>query len=302
MVLGGSRAARASQTLGDLDVSNVSLAVDARGEALLTYTRADGSSRHVLAWGAVNALPPGTDVPQVRFHLDYSGGWKSHHDPGYWRQFRNGCKPYDGPALVDLVAACDAPDGSYWALQSWQRRLPMRGFAPWKPGQAAVNFDLSHWTGQPAQLEVTQNWTYDGQWTALDGRLTYAGQPVFGYRTASSTHSGDGYGRSVYIDTFDSVYGPGWAHDTAITLHTGDGAFCYSFVPQTPPAGYPSSKPRGPGNGSMERVTVIGPGVTPDVQWIGPGLGRYDATQDEAYNQRFDDLVGSSDKVCANER
>ena len=32
--------------------------------------------------------------------------------------------------LVWLVAACRAPDGSYWALQRWQRLLPMRGIAP----------------------------------------------------------------------------------------------------------------------------------------------------------------------------
>jgi hypothetical protein len=301
-LFGAAGAARASQPLGDLDISNVTLAVNAKGVALLSYTLSNGRPRHVLASGAVNALPSGTDAPQVRFHLDYSGGWKTYKNPDYWQHFENECRAYDGPQLVDLIAACDAPDGSYWAIQSWQRRLPMRGFAPWEPGQAAFNFDLSHWTGPTAVLDVTQNWTYGGQWTALDGRLTYNGLPVYGLRTASSTKQGDGYGRSVYIDTFDSVYGPGWAHDTAIALHTGNGAFCYSFVPQTPPSGYPSSAPRGPGNGQLERVTVIGPGVTPDVQWVGPGLGPYDAAQDEIYNARFDELVGPNDKVCANER
>ena len=47
---------------------------------------------------------------------------------------------------------------------------------------------------------------------------------------------------------------------------------------------------------------MLGPGVTPDVQWVGPGLGDYDAQQDKEYNARFDDLVGRDDKVCANER
>src|SRR4051794_34889266 len=258
--------AHASQQLGDLSLAKVSLAVNAKGEALVTYTRSNGQVRHVLAWGAVNALPPSTTARQVSFHFDYSGGWKTYKNPSYWKTFQNACRPYDGPALADLVVACDAPDGSYWAIQAWQRQLPMRGFAPWKPSQSAVAFDLSHWTGQPAVLDVTQNWSYNGQWTALDGRLTYNGSPVFGYR------GGDGYGRYVYIDTYNSVYGPGWAHDTAVALDTGNGAFCYSFIPQTPPAGYPSSSPRGPGNGQTERVTVIGPGVTPDVQWVGPGL------------------------------
>ena len=302
VALGCGAVARASEPLGDLDISNVSLAVNAKGEALLTYTRSNGQLRHVLAWGAVNALAPGTGAPQVSFHLDYSGGWKTYKNASYWKTFQNACSAYDGPTLVDLVVACDAPDGSYWAIQAWQRQLPMRGFAPWKPGQSAVDFDLSHWTGQPAVLDVTQNWTYNGQWTALDGRLTYNGSPVFGYRTASASTSGDGYGRSVYIDTFNSVYGPGWKHDTAIALDVGNGGFCYSFVPQTPPAGYPSSSPRGPGNGQMERVTVIGPGVTPDVQWIGPGLGAYNPTQDETYDTRFDELVGPDDKHCTQER
>ena len=33
--------------------------------------------------------------------------------------------------------ACKAPDGSYWALQSWQRMLPNLGYAPWKKLQRA---------------------------------------------------------------------------------------------------------------------------------------------------------------------
>jgi hypothetical protein len=294
--------ASASQTLGDLNVSNLSLAVNGKGEALLTYTRQDGRVRHVLVWGAINALAPSPDYPQVRFAMDYTGGLAKYKNPGYWLRFRHACLPYDGPSLPDLVAACDAPDGSYWAVQSWQRLLPMRGFDPWKPIQSAYGFNVSHWTGATAVLDVTQNWTYDGQWTALDGRLTYDGSPVFGYKTPSATKRGDGFARYVYIDTHDSVYGPGWRHDAAKVLHTGNGAFCYSFVPQAPPPGYPSTDLRGPAPGDLERVTVLGPGVTPDIQWTGPGLGPFDRAQDELYNQRFDELVGAGDKVCANER
>jgi hypothetical protein len=46
----------------------------------------------------------------------------------------------------------------------------------------------------------------------------------------------------------------------------------------------------------------MGPGVTPDVQWVGPALGAYDATRDSGFNALFDRLVGPGDKVCANER
>jgi hypothetical protein len=300
-LLGPGRAS-ASQTLGDLNITNLALAVNAKGEALLTYNRQNGQLRHVLVWGAINALTPSQEVPQVKFRLDYTGGLAKYNNPGYWKSFKNACKPYDGPALVYVVAACDAPDGSYWAVQAWQRLLPMRGFDPWTPLQSSYGFNVSHWTGPLAQLDVTQNWTYGGSWTALDGRLTYNGQPVFGYKTPSATKRGDGYARYVYIDTHDSVYGPGWRHDAAKVLHVGDGAFCYSFVPQKPPPGYPSEGLRGPAPGDLERVTVLGPGVTPDVQWVGPGLGAYDPQQDKIYNQRFDELVGPNDKVCTNER
>ena len=129
----GARAATASQTLGDLNVSNLTLAVNAKGEALLTYDRQGGQLRHVLVWGAINALTPNQEVPQVKFQMDYSGGLAKYHNPGYWKSFKNVCKPYDGPGLADGVTACDAPDGSYWAVQAWQRLLPMRGFDPWKP-------------------------------------------------------------------------------------------------------------------------------------------------------------------------
>ena len=178
-LLGAGRAS-ASQTLGDLNISNLTLAVNAKGEALLTYDRQNGQHRHVLVWGAINALPPSQDVPQIKFRMDYTGGLAKYHNPGYWKSFKNVCKPYDGPPLVYVVAACDAPDGSYWAVQSWQRLLPMRGFDPWTALQSSYGFNVSHWSGPLAQLDVTQNWTYSGSWTALDGRLTYDGQPVYG--------------------------------------------------------------------------------------------------------------------------
>ncbi len=56
-------------------------------------------------------------------------------NPNYWRTFRDACRPYDGPALPLLITACKAPDGTYWALQAWQRNLPMRGFEPWTDWQ-----------------------------------------------------------------------------------------------------------------------------------------------------------------------
>jgi hypothetical protein len=292
--------AAASQVLGDLNVKGLTLAVDGSGRALLTYRREDGRLRHVLAWGAIDARAPSQSAPQVAFQLDYSGGLRSLGHAAAPR-FTNRCARYDGPPLPFLVAACTAPDGTYWAVQAWQRLLPMRGFAPWLPEQGKEEFHLSHWSGPLPALQVSQNWTYGGRWQGLFGRLTYRGTPVYGFHTPSSTRR-DPYARFVYIDAHDSVYGSGWRHDTAIVTHVGDGAFCYSFVPQAPPPGYPSRAPRGPAVGDAHRVTVMGPGVTPDVQWVGPALGAYDATRDSGFNALFDRLVGPGDKVCANER
>jgi len=47
---------------------------------------------------------------------------------------------------------------------------------------------------------------------------------------------------------------------------------------------------------------VMGPGVTPVLQWEGKGLGDYDARQDSVFNALFDKLVGPNDKVCVPER
>jgi hypothetical protein len=293
--------ASASEHLGDRDVSFLALKVNERGEALVSYRRADGARRDVLVWGAVNARAPDPEQPQVRFRFDYTGGLQSHGTARYARTFRDACRPYDGPRLVLFVTACKAPDGSYWALQRWRRLAAMRGFAPFLPEQSAYELHVSHWSGPLPVLEVSPNWTYGGTLQGLFGRLTYQGEPVFGFRTPSATRS-DRYARFVYIDTFNSVYGPGWKRDTGIVTHRSNGAFCYTFVAQVPPPGYPSRQPRGPGNGDRHRVTVMGPGVTPVVQWEGEGLHGYDAAADRVFNRRFDELVGPADKVCTPER
>jgi hypothetical protein len=292
--------AHASEQLGDLDVSFLSLKVDRQGEALVTYRTPGGVVRHVYVWGAVNAGPPDPAKAQVHFRYDYSGGTKK-DGRQTWRTFRDACRPYDGPELVWLVAACKAPDGSYWGLQRWQRLLPMRGVAPFRPGQSAYELHVSHWSGPLPVLQVSPNWTYDGRWQGLFGRLSYEGRPVFGFRTPSSSRR-DPYARFFYVDTFNSVFGTGWRHDAGKVAHSRNGAFCYSFVPQFTPPGYPTHVLRPPGNGDRHRVTVMGPGVTPVIQWEGAALGRYDPQQDAVFNALFDRLVGAGDRVCVPER
>jgi hypothetical protein len=299
-------AALASEPLADLNARVPTLAVNAKGEALVSYRRAGGPVRHVLVWGAINSRAPDSGQPQVHFNYDYAGGWGKYRHL-YWKTFRNGCGPYDGPQLVYLVTACKAPDGSYWALQRWQRGLPLLGFRPWLPAQRAWELHLSHWSGGLPTLEVSTNWTYGHTWEGLFGRLTYAGWAVNGLGSTRFGNPTDRYGRNVYIDTFDSAYGPGWKRESGILVHRPAGTFCHSFVPQKPFPRYPSAALRPAAPGKLYRITVMGPGVTPVIQWRGKGLGRYnpgdatDALEDRQSNALFDAWM-AADRRCAGER
>src|SRR4051812_21572521 len=95
----------------DRNAAGVKLAVNAKGEALLSY-RSKGKVKHVLAWGAQNAIAPSRNRPQLSFKLDYAGGWGKYHKD-YWRTFGASCGAYDGPVLAWKLTACKAPDGSY---------------------------------------------------------------------------------------------------------------------------------------------------------------------------------------------
>jgi hypothetical protein len=254
----------------------------------------------VLAWGGLNARLPNAAIPQVHFLVDNAGGWRKYRRL-VWQRFGNRCRPYAGPPLVYVVAACTAPDGSFWALQSWQRLQPERGLPAFKRWHMGWELHLSHWKGPVAVLQVSPNWTYAGMWQGLFGRLLYKGEPVHGFKANTTPDRYDAYGRYFYIDTFDSAWGPGWKRAAGVVTHDPNGAFCYSFVPDRPPPGYPDRSVRPPGNGERHRVTVVGPGVTPDVQWEGRGLGPYDAAQDSVFNRLFDEIIGL-DPVCAAER
>ena len=292
----------AGAIFGDANVRNPTLKVNGQGVALVEYTTTAGLRRHVLVWGAIDGIAHQTEPPsmQARFRIDYSSGWKSRRNPGYWRAFQNRCGRYDGPALPFFVTACKAPDGSYWALQAWQRNLPMRGFEPWTDRQKAVELHISHWRGELPELQLYNHWTYGGGVQGIFGRLLYRGQPVYGTRTTSPTVR-DEWARNVSIDTFNSDYGPGWRPDTAIATHVRNGGFCYSFVHQIPPSGYPSGKPPGNGLGEQHRVSAIGPGVTPIVQATVPRLDAFDAEAQREATRRFDEILGG-DRHCAPER
>jgi hypothetical protein len=302
--------AGASQIV-DRNATGITLLVNAKGEALVSY-KAAGQAKHVLAWGAVNALAPKRGSKQAAFQMDYTGGWGKYYlaDPSvralqvkykqikltpgyltsptvkqlsqastfakdYWKaSFHGTCGHYDGPALAWMVSACKAADGSYWALQAWQRALPNYGLAP-NSTQSVWELHLSHWTGVLPVLTISTDWAWH-QWDHLYGTFTYDGTPVYGFASTPDGQPLDTFGRNLYVDTFDSVYGTGWKRENSFLTHTNTGAFCYSVNPH---AEHPSGK------GTQYRATIIGPGVTPDMMWQGVAPAAYDQAADAIANQ-----------------
>lgn len=265
------------------DATNVRLEVNRAGTALLSY-RSKGRDHHVLAAGAVNAAPSKPGRRQVAFRLDYAGGWGMFHRP-VWKTFTNACTPVR-PALAWRIAACRAPDGSFWAVQSWQRTLPVYGVAA-APGRDAWELRLSHWMGPLPRLDVRFGWTYR-RFHQLYGRLTYRDLPVYGFNWTPAGQPLDDYGRNIYVDTLNSAYGPGWRRENGFLTHDPTGGFCYGFYPH-------GSRPSG--RGDRYRATAIGPGVAPDAFWQG--------TPPTRYSRQFDldadsDLLAllAGDPVC----
>ncbi|MBV8066237.1 MAG: hypothetical protein JOY73_11975 [Actinobacteria bacterium] len=288
----------------DRDATDVHLSVDARGEALLTYHRGD-AVKHVLVWGAINALAPVAGAQQVKFQVDYAGGWGKYRTL-YWQHFAGRCGTYTGPALPNLVAACTAPDGTDWAAQEWPQPLPDLGFTPWLAAQRQQWLELSHWSGPVAQLETGMHWVYDGRFQSIFGRLTYQGQAVHGFGTTHQGAPTDGFGRLIYLDTFDSVYGEGWHRENSFVAHNPSGVFCYGFYPFDPTRGGYQHPPgqtatRGPGLGTEYRVFAEGPGVTPDVEALVSPLHPFDRSNpaDVALEQQgAAQIVSWGDKSC----
>ena len=199
-----------------------------------------------------------------------------------WKTFT--CPAYTGPALAWMTAACRAPDGSYWAVQQWQRQLPDYGLAP-SPVEASTEVHLAHWTGPLPVLTIQMNWAYKS-FDHLFGTFTYGGTGVYGFASTAGGAPKDSWGRNLYVDTFDSAYGTGWQRDNSFLTHKVGGSFCYGFYSH---GAHPAGK------GTKYRATIIGPGLTPDMMWQSPAPGVFDpatqATADQA-------IVALQDPLC----
>src|SRR5581483_8957730 len=117
--------------------------------------------------------------------------WGKYHRL-YWKTFGSQCGRYDGPALAWKVAACKAPDGSYWALQSWQRLLPNYG-VPGSGRNLGWELHLSHWTGDLPVL--TLSWARTRHKLArLFGSFTLGGGGVYGFGATTRGSPLDSFG------------------------------------------------------------------------------------------------------------
>jgi hypothetical protein len=265
------------------DATAVKLEVNRSGIALISY-RVRGRARHVLAWGAVNAIHPTEKRSQVAFRVDYSGGWRT-FGRTLQSSFRNACRPAR-VGLAWVVAACRAPDGTTWALQSWQRGLRNYGM-PATGTRDDWELRLSHWKGPAPKLDVGIGWAY-GRFHSLYGRYTWRGHAIHGFASTPAGLPLDTFGRNIYLDTLNSAYGRGWRRENGFLSHVGSGGFCYGFYPH-------GLRPSG--MGERYRLSVSGPGVLPDAFWEGAPPTTYDRAYDLAADRRQAELL-AGDPLC----
>ena len=231
-----------SAIIGDRNVRNPTLAVNKQGIALVRYTTEQPASAHVLAWGAVNATRA-SGRPRRRRSRNSSSTTRA---AGRARRTRDLLEDVQervhalhGPGAAVLRrrlhgARRELLGAAELAAQPADRRLRRRG----RPAQKAFELHLSHWSGPAAGARDLPALDVRRHAQGFFGRLTYQGQPVFGTRSASASVERP-FARNIYIDVFDSDYGPGGS--TTRDQHApGNGGFCYTFVPQAPPAGYPA--------------------------------------------------------------
>jgi hypothetical protein len=205
-------------------------------QADITWRGGAGTGR-ISLWGAIDGLDPvdrngdrRPDRPQIKFRKDYSG-----------QSMRGGgsCGRYTGPKLPYVVAACTAPDGSWWTLQRFERLKANGGGT-----SAPVELWPSHFRSV-AQFVGVQT-----KGNLVIGRYTFRGRPIHGFRSTSWGVPLDGYGRNVYLDLYNSPLGPGWHRENSFLAKMSDGRFEHRLKS---------------GKAERYRVCAIGPGVTPIV-------------------------------------
>ncbi|MGI9185983.1 MAG: hypothetical protein ACR2J9_00420 [Gaiellales bacterium] len=293
-LLAGSATASASTLVTRNPQSGVSLKVNRNGVALLTV-KVGGRWQHILAWGAVN-------LSRGRLRLDFSGGQGA--SGANWQTFVNVCQRYRGEKFTGsemVVAQCTAPDGSHWAVQEWKRSVRNYGGTT---GPTEVR--LSHWTGAVADLEVFADWSRYGpspgvKWPHLFGTYSWHGIPV---AVGEATPQGvplDDDGRNLYLDSLNADYGfPAgtmqWSRVNGFLANRPYGQFCFEIGPKGE-----VSRLAGISTLNRYRMTVSGPGVTPDIRVVFDGPpSPYDPYWELTMNEIQRQVVNYPNASCGN--
>ncbi len=281
----------------DRDASNVTLRVNKAGTAQVSYTT-NGVRDRVLLWGAINTS--GTGQEGQEFSIDRSNGWKSkRNDPK--KALPNGCSPYDGTDHLPFLAApiCKAPDGTYWAVQSYQyTSSPSMNYGA-KIGDRKYPYQLrvAHWSGPIATIQARANWSYAGRYQHLFGLVQYQGKGVFGFKHKLNGACQDRFCRNIAIDSYDSTYGPGWHRANAILVNAPNGQWCFGLTKKGTSGGAATT---GASKVGKYRVYLSGPGVTPDPMLTiqGPG-GAYDPSLQQQMADIQVQWSGGGSNKCA---
>ena len=111
---------------------------------------------------------------------------------------------------------------------------------------------------------------------------------MHGFRSTAGGNPLDTFGRNLYVDTFNSAYGPGWKRENSFLMHKGTGTSVTGSIP-TAAARRARASATGPRSS--------GPGVTPDVMWQGNALGAYDPSLDHQLADAQRETY-ASDRLC----
>jgi hypothetical protein len=169
-----------------LDARDPSLQIDASGNALVSWTTADGGRRSLEIDRNGSLRYGGSEV----------GADVSH--------------PTGAVSLPWAVAVRQTADGSFYALQAWQR---LAGHP--------VELRFSRWKGDPTRLTLGSICCKWGGET-ISGAASFHDQAIFGMKATRSGVPLDPYGRNVYLDSFQNGH---WERMMGILTHRGTGAF-----------------------------------------------------------------------------
>jgi hypothetical protein len=162
------------------------LAVDAAGDAVVSWTDG-GDGRHTLLVARDGSLRYGG----VMAGADVSRSTGAVRLP--WQ-----------------VAVRETPDGSFYALQAWQRL-----------DDGPMELRFSRWRGEPTTLSLHVVCCKWGS-VNLEGSASFHGRPIYGYRSTPQGSPLDPYGRNVYLDTLQSGR---WQRMMGILTHRPTGFF-----------------------------------------------------------------------------